>query len=813
MSMKLSKTRPFAKILASILAILAILAIALPVTSIAHAVPASPFVGHWQATDIDDSDIRLTIGGPPNGPFQITWTENYIGFCGGEAGIVRGTGQLGEGDPYLLEADLHLECFTTGASLDFHLVWRYHPDTNTLSSRYDNGMVTIWYRPGRPPAAPPVLGLRVNYGHEWVESFYEGGHMAWVTVTESDGVTIKATAELVTEPKDFWGGETGFQTRMEDWVPAAPDIQPNDWVFGWIDNGASARAQVGDISGTIDLAADSIGGTILAPWFTEPVSVECLDWSSGGEPFGNRDGGFVLTDGADPYSCSWAGEWDIQYWQNVGVAYTGPDGHWISNAFFTPMPTFVAYVPGAIEGYEWPMDSTITIDINDGEYSAQAVSEQQPGSPEGMTRVLFELWRDNFSIEAGDHIVMTDGFSTKEVVVTNLAVTDMNLGARTVSGTYDPASEPWVWLYGQDGQVPVLDPAAGTWTATFSELPPGAWGGATQWDADDDGTSLDFRTPNPTILGWLEWDVVEGNEWHPGDTVTLTVGDLTRSAVVQPSSWDPLYGYARFELGPEGYDLKVGDFVTMTDGRITKELQVPQLEVTGYDLGAHTISGTYDPALSFWIRVNEMEPDNVAFDGNTWAAAFAGLGPNMWGDAGQIDNDGDEVRATINTPNPNLYALPDENRIFAQAWTVGQSLDLRIYATSGEEIYSASQVVQPPSEVPWTVVVFDPGADGFDLLPGQRIVLNQGGYERELVLASLRITGFDLGAKIISGVGDPGAAFLIRIDGQDVWSTVAEDGTWSVYHELLGPGVWGEAIQPDGVDGDETRDGFQAPFE
>jgi hypothetical protein len=110
----------------------------------AYAASPSPFIGEWQAIDVDGSDIRLTIAGRPSGPFEITWTESYISFCNREAGIVRGTGRLNESDPNLLEADLHVECFTTGASLDFHITWVYDPGTDTISS----GVIT-WRRPGR----------------------------------------------------------------------------------------------------------------------------------------------------------------------------------------------------------------------------------------------------------------------------------------------------------------------------------------------------------------------------------------------------------------------------------------------------------------------------------------------------------------------------------------------------------------------------------------------------------------------------------------------------------------------------------------
>lgn len=40
-----------------------------------------------------------------------------------------------------------------------------------------------------------------------------------------------------------------------------------------------------------------------------------------------------MLDGAQEYSCSWDGEWDVLPWQDIGVGYFTPDGHWVANAF------------------------------------------------------------------------------------------------------------------------------------------------------------------------------------------------------------------------------------------------------------------------------------------------------------------------------------------------------------------------------------------------------------------------------------------------------------------------------------------------
>jgi Tol biopolymer transport system component len=237
--------------------------------------------------------------------------------------------------------------------------------------------------------APPKMDLRVNYGHDWVESFYEAGHEVVITVTDSDGVE-KAAATVFTEPKDFWGGETGFQTRPEDWVPAPPDIQPYDWVYAQVDNGATAQVQLGDIHGEVRFDLDSITGTIEASWLTDPVRVECLDWGSGGEPI-NKEGGSVLTNGAEYYSCGWdpETEWDVQPWQDIGVGYFTPDGHWVANAFrderwmamwtYDLEPGFWAEgeysyyfqwaytIPELVEGTSGPLAMTVSIASDGGE--------------------------------------------------------------------------------------------------------------------------------------------------------------------------------------------------------------------------------------------------------------------------------------------------------------------------------------------------------------------------------------------------------------------------------------------------------------
>ncbi len=589
-------------IFARVVALVAILTIAFPVTAVSYAAPISPFIGNWEATDVDGSDMTLSIAGNPQGIFQLTWTDNYIAFCNGAAGLVRGTGRLNESNPNVLEADLHLACFITDTSLDFHLAFRYHPATNTLSLRYDFGQVTIWHRPDKPLPPPPALNLRVNYGHDWVESFYEGGHTAWVTVTDSDG-NLKATAELVTEPKDFWGGETGFQSGPGDWLDAEgnpmdspPDIQPGDWVLGWVDNGAAAQVQIGDISGKIDLADNSISGTITAPWFTETVQVECLDWFQQ-PPSANKDGGFIAPDGAASYACSWPqAEWDIQPGQTVGVGYLGPDGNWVSNAFTAPFPRIVASEAG---DWFWVTEfypGTLDLFIYESADKANLLWSGQAEATDlwGITFVGRDVHGQD--LVPGNYVVVSDGVNEKGVVLETIAMEVFNVDTEIMAGTapkgreVSAAAGPQEW---QERITVQADPLTGMWLADFGSIgfditeDMRPWSFAQIFDEDGDANEAGAPPPQATIF-------VTGTGDGISDDGTCTL----REAIIAANTNSPS-GNMEGEC-PAGLDERT-DTIVLAAGS-TYSLSIDRNEDTPADgdLDIHDNSAAID--LVIWVE-------------------------------------------------------------------------------------------------------------------------------------------------------------------------------------------------------------------
>ncbi|MEW5989260.1 MAG: hypothetical protein AB1791_21755 [Chloroflexota bacterium] len=322
----------------------------------------------------------------------------------------------------------------------------------------------------------PTLELRVNYGHDWVESFYEPGHTVNLTVTESDGVTVKATTEVVTESKEFWGGTTGFTTQPEDWQPAPPDLQPYDWVYASVDNGASSQVQLGEVQGTIDLAADSVEGVMTAPWISGDVDVECHPWGAP-EPVELRFDA-IQPDGVDLYSCSWAGEWDIQSGQDVGVAYYGPDGHWVANAFFAPDPASRHIIASTAGDWFWTsgfnpgmLDLFIYDSADDG--ATLLWQGSQEANEAGFVHILYEDHGQD--LVPGYYLVVSDGTIEKGLVLETITMAVFDTDNEIMVGTAPHGREVTVVAGMAEAETQgvirvIADPDNGAWRADFHSI-------------------------------------------------------------------------------------------------------------------------------------------------------------------------------------------------------------------------------------------------------------------------------------------------------------------------------------------------------
>ena len=396
------------------------------------------------------------------------------------------------------------------------------------------------------------LYLNVNYDHDWIEGNYAAGYEVVLTVTESDGVTVKGTTTLTTAEIPWWGGQTGFSTNMEGVVwdpPERPDLQPGDWVFGEVtvdDTTYYAEVQLGTFAGELSAETDAYAGTLSATWLDqeEPVSVQCHPWGGpDGTPIKETT---VLPDGLNDFTCDWSGEWDVQPGQEIAVLYQDPGGHWVYSVSVAYTDELILRVHSDHEWIEGNYEEgheiflgvldhlghekahiTLTSGFIDGWGSMTGFSTNMEGAN----------WQPNHpDIQPGDTIYgEVDGGTFTAQVTIGTITADLDLDNDQVSGTVDaewlpqseavrvsceiwepnspPYKDDWVLPTGED--LYLCD-----WTGDGYDLDETSNLMVAYYEAAGHKLIGDFRYPAPRlrIEKWLE-----GGEPGEGGNVTFRI--------------------------------------------------------------------------------------------------------------------------------------------------------------------------------------------------------------------------------------------------------------------------------------------------
>ena len=179
----------------------------------------------------------------------------------------------------------------------------------------------------------PDMAITVNYVHDWVEATYDSGHSVVLTVTNGLGV-VKGTAHGTTGLLTWWGGQTGFSTNDNvPWDGQQPDIAPGDWIYGAIDGTYTTSVHVGEITGALDVDANTVTVTVNAPWFSGVLNAQC--WIDDVND-SNRE--FTVDPDGGTYACDFTDVFDLTPNESVSVQYYEPDGDAVRAVFQAPTP-------------------------------------------------------------------------------------------------------------------------------------------------------------------------------------------------------------------------------------------------------------------------------------------------------------------------------------------------------------------------------------------------------------------------------------------------------------------------------------------
>jgi hypothetical protein len=704
--------------------------------------PPSPFVGHWQATDIDGSQLGLTIGGPPSGPFQITLTDSYLSYCDGGPGLVRGSGTILDGEPPSVVADLLVECLAIHRSMAYQLVFTYLQATDTLLSDDGSAFRVVYRHPGQPQLLPEHLRLKVNYQDNWVEGFYEEGHKVWLTVTASDGVEAKATAEVLTED---WG--FGTEPYPDNWSPEPPDIEPGDWVYAWVDNGASAQMRVGEIFPTVDLLADTVTVAIWTDWFgEEEVYVHCSIW-------GHDEGasGMVVPDGASEFICSFDEMVDIVAGDVAEIVYYGPDEHGVNYYLYIPDPHFTVFPEWEwFDGYDWP-DGSVDVTV-----AGKSACTTSGDSSEGFFNGGFPGECD---LTVEDEVTFSDGTTTRTHTVRELAVLGVDEGENTVAGTAEAGAEIVIWVHEHGESEMSVSADGGAWLADFDDvgfpLEAGTCGRVEIRDNQGNATAVDWCVPNTRFTIFPEWNYLEGYEWPDGAVVSVIVTAkeaCSASATAGYPDWDPWNTFFSVDL-PGDCTLEDGDQVTLSTDGLRRTHEVQMLAVTQVNMEADTVSGIaeFDPeqyTLHTWIHEVDDSYMELTLEDGTWEADFSRVGLTLeFGMGGRVEVVDEGSNATAvdwNTP-PAMGLRVNYGHDWVESFYEGDhEVSLKVTEADRETVKATATAYTEPKEY-WGYesgfTTWETGWDGEapDLQPGDWVfAVVDNGVTAEVQLGEIR---------------------------------------------------------------------------
>jgi uncharacterized repeat protein (TIGR01451 family) len=281
--------------------------------------------------------------------------------------------------------------------------------TRTISPVSQSDLVpptlTLPYDPSalHDPTSQPRQGIDVNYAHDWVHVNTKPLNTVTLTYRSAGGDLATYVGQA-----DGWGE---LYTDGQYWNPPNPDIQPGDAVTVTSAGLATVVNPIGTVNGTLNVAADTISGTINAPFGSTLLTVRCEVWTPNGPPPIEVQN--VSANGGS-YFCDYSGWWDIVVGNSVAVRYIEPDGDTVINVFDPPAPN--------LRVEKW----------------AEGSGEVQAGSA-----VIFSLRYRNEGNDVAENVMLTDTLPGNTYYITDSSGLPLAIGAGEVVwqiGTLQPGA-------------------------------------------------------------------------------------------------------------------------------------------------------------------------------------------------------------------------------------------------------------------------------------------------------------------------------------------------------------------------------------
>ena len=654
------------------------------------------------------------------------------------------------------------------------------------------------------PEPPPMPAFTVQPDHGWVcTAGWEIGE--WITLTiaedeELNGIIHNDYQQTVQSSWDENVGEVcfNFPDKIDLVLPgqfvsvAGNEFTKESWieylVFDKIDPGTLVASGYGTDGGIGHVYLELEDGT----WFNRGITIPSSGaWTA---DFGDEE--IDLVSLVNAHVVVWDGDGDETM---AHLDIPGPD----RPPYFMAYPDF-----DRIDGSRWPMGETVTLVIDDDEDPTNEPLHFTTGIVGGapwndqVPWISFDLSED-VDIQPGHWVIMFTGDIFKIHQVQELAITDINPEADTVSGSAVSGAEIMLrvdWDPGTDIFVMAED---GSWFVDYTglvDLQPGSLVIAGIYDDDGDGTLTEQSLPGPSPLpaftvqpdhGW----VCTGG-WQDNETVTLTIAedeDLNGVIVDNTQQIDGDYCFDFYDIADQVHP---GQFVSVVSDEFAKNTWIEYLVFDKIDpetlvaSGYGTDGGTGHVYLEMedgaWFNRGITIPSSGA-----WTADFGGEEIDLESlvEAHVViwDNDGDETMAHLDVEDPlqSMFGFnPEQEIINAVDWPMGTVLTLEVDnpATSEVDYTDSGEVTE---YAPWnpedTLYVFD--TSGYPALPGYLIKIYGSDIYKQTIVTSLTIDAVDYGNnQVLGSTGSDSFVNVWALGPSPEFYTVLsdQDGFWDV---------------------------------
>ena len=474
--------------------------------------------------------------------------------------------------------------------------------------------------------------------------------------------------------------------------------------------------------------------------------------------------------------------------------------------WYVPRPKVtVSLTDNEVVVFDWPFGSLVTLAIDDPSNGAGTDYTAQRYVNGGIpTASVVSFLIDGLTLKPGQVLTLSGSLPT-QIFTISLDITGVDVANNNVSGVAEPRS--LIILY--DNVAEYTETTAdqnGDWFAHLShtDIVPGTSGNVIMKNTNGDSIRSIWHALKPRIDVYPTRNLVEGIDWTPGETVSLSIddpsngagSDYTASAVVGGTAFD-----SKVDFNTGGFLLKPRQVVTLSNGVHTSTHTITDIAIIHVSQVNDTVSGTADPgsAVQVWACLYHhcTTRDLVAGADGSWLANYAvplycDIQSGADGRAFQKDADGNTSIIPWQTMKMYFYLYLSGNFVVGYNWPVGQPVTLTINDPSNgpgvDYTTTASPEGQVGSDVTYSRFYI---ADSFKLRNGQGISLTNG-TDTQTTTISLKINTVDNGIDTISGTAAPETPVQAQISTSGYFERFARtdsSGHWSVVFSSGGPVV------------------------